>query len=136
VKHLAKVFVVDDDSAILLSVEALLVAQGYTVKCFTSAEEFLAQHHPTQVGCVPIDLWLPGMGGSELLRRLQESRSLLSVIIISGLIDSAALEECEKASVPILAKPYNEQTFLRLIEEGILDSVQRRAEQLRRWQHG
>ena len=39
-KHLAKVFVVDDDPAILSSVEALLTAQGYTVKCFASAEEF------------------------------------------------------------------------------------------------
>jgi two-component system response regulator TtrR len=136
VKHLAKVFVVDDDPAILSSVYALLMAQGYSVRCYASAEEFLADHHPTQVGCVLIDLWLPGMGGSELLRRLQESRSLLSVVIISGMIDSATLEECEKASVPILAKPYNEQTFLKLVEEGILDSVQRRSEQLRGYQDG
>jgi two-component system response regulator TtrR len=136
VKHLAKVFVVDDDPGILSSVEANLTAHGYTVKCFASAEEFLEQHHPTQVGCVLIDLWLPGMGGSELLQRLQESRSLLSVVIISGMIGSAALEACEKSSVPILAKPYNEQTFLKLVEEGIMDSVQRRAEQLRGWHHG
>ena len=134
-KHLAKVFVVDDDPAILSSIEALLTAQGYSVRCFATAEEFIAQHHPTQVGCVLIDLWMPGIGGSELLRRLRESRSLLSVIIISGMIDSAVLDESEKASVPILAKPYDEQTFLKLVEEGIADSVQRRADQLRGWQH-
>jgi two-component system response regulator TtrR len=136
VKHLAKVFVVDDDPAILGSIEVLLTVEGYTVKCFATAEEFIAQHHPTQVGCVLIDLWLPGIGGSELLRHLRETRSLLSVIIISGLIDSAVLDECEKESVPVLAKPYDEQTFLKLVEYGIADSVDRRVEQLRGWQEG
>jgi FixJ family two-component response regulator len=48
VKHLAKVFVVDDDPAILSSIEALLTAEGYTAHCFATAEEFIAQHHPTQ----------------------------------------------------------------------------------------
>jgi FixJ family two-component response regulator len=136
VKHFAKVFVVDDDTVLLSSVEALLTAQGYTVKCFTTAEDFMAQHHPTQVGCVLIDLWLPGMGGSELLRRLQESRSLLSVVIISGLIDSEPLEQPLDASVPVLAKPYEVPTFLKMIEDGIADSVRRRTEQLKGWQGG
>jgi FixJ family two-component response regulator len=136
VKHLAKVFVVDDDAILLSSIEALLTAQGYTVKCFTSAEEFLTQHHPTQVGCVLIDLWMPGMGGSELLQRLRESRSLLSVIIISGLFDSTAIEEIERAFVPLLAKPYEVETFLQMIEDGIAGSVKRRAEQLKGWQGG
>jgi two-component system response regulator TtrR len=136
VKHfLPKVFVVDDDPAVLNSTEALLAAQGYAVKCFTSAEEFLKQHHPTQVGCILIDLWMPGMGGSELLRRLKESRSLLSIIVISGMLDSAALDEQEKASVPVLAKPYDLPTFLTMIEDGIADSVRRRSEQLRGGRH-
>ena len=71
-KHSPEVFVVDGDAAVLNSTEAFFAAHGYTVKCFTSAEEFLAQHHPTQVGCILIDQLIPGMGSSELLRRLQE----------------------------------------------------------------
>ena len=60
-KPLPKVFVVDDDPAVLSSIEALLTAQSYDVKCFASAEEFIAQHHPTHVGCVVIDLSAPGI---------------------------------------------------------------------------
>jgi two-component system response regulator TtrR len=127
VKHfLPKVFIVDDDPAVLNSTYALLTAHDYDVKCFASAEEFLAQHHPTQVGCILIDLWMPGMGGSALLRRLRESRSLLSIIIVSRLIDSTALDEPEDASVKILAMPYDLQTFLTMIEDGIAESARRR----------
>ena len=73
-KPLPKVFVVDDDPAVLSSIEAHLTAQSYDVQCFASAEEFIAQHHPTHVGCVVIDLSAPGMGGSELIRHLHETQ--------------------------------------------------------------
>lgn len=131
VKHLPKVFVVDDDLAILTSIEAVLVGQGYSVKCFESAEEFLAQHHPTEVGCVLVDLLMPGMGGGEMLRQLQESGSLLSVVIISGLIESVPTEEFESPSVLLLEKPYEVSTLLKMVEDGFAGSVCRRAKKLR-----
>jgi FixJ family two-component response regulator len=132
VKHyFPKVFVVDDDPAVLNSTQALLAAHGYDVRCFISAEAFLAQHHPTQVGCILIDLRMPGMGGCELLQRLRHTRSLLSPVIVSGLVDSMALVEHEEPDVPILAKPYDLQTFLAMIEDGISDSMWRRGEQLK-----
>src|SRR5262245_9474990 len=83
VKLLPKVFVVNDDPAVSKSIEALLTAQSYDVKCFASADEFLAQHEPKQVGCVVVDLSTLGPGGSELIQHLHETRSLLSVVIIS-----------------------------------------------------
>lgn len=130
VKHLPKVFVVDDDAAILASVEALLSEQDYAVKCFLSAEEFLAQHHPTEVGCVLVDLLMPGMSGGELLKHLQESGSLLSVVIISGLVESAPTAELESPFVPLLEKPYEVSTLLKMVEDGIAGSVRRRAKKL------
>ncbi len=127
-KHSPKVFVVDDDLAVLESVDALLRTHGYDVRCFSSAEEFIAQHHPTQVGCVLVDLWIPGMGGSELLRHLQESGSLLSVVIISGLIDSTVSDEHENVPVRSLAMPYKVQTFLTMVEDAVAGSIRRRVE--------
>jgi FixJ family two-component response regulator len=128
VKHLPKVFVVDDDAAVLKSLEGVLAPHGYEVIYFGSAEEFIAQHHPTEVGCVLIDLLMPGMGGSEVLRHLQDSGSLLSVIIISGLIDPVAFESRENAGVSMLEKPYEMSTLLTMIQDGIAGSFRRRAE--------
>jgi FixJ family two-component response regulator len=131
VKHLPKVFIVDDETAVLKSLDAVLSPHGYEVAYFRSAQEFLAQHHPTQVGCVLIDLLMPGMGGSEVLRHLQDSGSLLSVIIISGLIDPRAFESRETAWITMLEKPYELSTLLTMIEDGIAGSFRRRAERHR-----
>ena len=124
-KQVPKVFIIDVDPAVLSSIESLLTAQSYEVLCFASAEEFIAQHQPTHVGCVVIDLSLPGTNGSELMRHLHEMRSLLSVVIVSGLIDSAVRLAREKVALPILAKAYETWTFLTMIDDAIAGSVKR-----------
>jgi FixJ family two-component response regulator len=126
VKHLPKVFLIDDDSTLLKSLVEVLVRHGYEVEYFSSALAFMSQHHPTQVGCVLIDLMMPGSSGSDVLRFLQESRSLISVVIISGLVDLLAFEE-DNESVALLEKPFKLSTLLMMIEDGIAGSCRRRA---------
>jgi FixJ family two-component response regulator len=126
VKRSRKVFVVDDDLAVLDSLKAVLNANGYSVECFSSAEHFLDYHHPTQVGCVLVDLLMRGMGGSELLRRLREAGSLLSVVVVMGLFDKESLDVQESASVVLLESPYEPLTQLTMVEDGIAASMRRR----------
>jgi FixJ family two-component response regulator len=125
VKQLPKVFLVDDNPAVLSSIEAVLTAKSYDVKCFASAEKFIAQSHPTQLGCVVIDFSATGVGGRELIRYLHESRSLLSVVIMSGLIDSTLPYQHEKGPVPILAEPYEVWALLTMIDDAIAGSLKR-----------
>jgi FixJ family two-component response regulator len=125
VKPLPKVFVVDDDPTVLSSIEGLLTAQSYDVRCFPSAEEFIAQHHPNQVGCVIVDLSSPEIGGAELISHLYETRSLLSVVIISGLIDSAIPHRHEKKPVPKLVNAYEVWILFTMIEDAIAGSLRR-----------
>jgi FixJ family two-component response regulator len=125
VKQLPKVFVIDDEPAVLGSIEALLTAQSYDVDCFASAHEFIAQNDSSQVGCLVVDFSTLGIGGSELIRHLHETRSLLSVVVISGLIEATVLYRQEKGQVPILAKPYEVWTLIRMIEDAIAGSLRR-----------
>ena len=105
-KHLPKVFVVDDDLAVLKSVEAILTPHGYDVRYFRSAEEFMAQP-PSDPGWLrPGRPMILGMGGSELLQCLQETGSLLSVVIFSGLIEPAELDDPESVSASVQERPY------------------------------
>ena len=125
VKPLPRVFVVGDAPAVLSSIEAHLAAQSSDVQCFASAKEFIAQHHPTHVGCVVVDLSAPGMEGSELIRHLHDTQSLLSVVIISGLIDSAISHRHEKEPVPILVKAHEVWILLTMIKDAIAGSLKR-----------
>jgi two-component system response regulator FixJ len=133
VKDLPIVFVVDDDPAVMMSLDAVLKVEGYTVKFFSSAEEFLAQHRPMQVGCILIDLILPKMSGNELWQRIHRSGSLLSVIILSGWIESLDLNMQRVAPAPLIEKPYEVQTLLAAVADGIATSMLRKA---KRDRHG
>ena len=60
------VFIVDDDEAVRSSLGRLLESAGFTVMRYASAEEFLADYDPRRVGCLLLDVSMPGMSGLEL----------------------------------------------------------------------
>jgi FixJ family two-component response regulator len=127
VKYLSKVFVVDDDPSVRSSLAAVLTLHGYNVKCFSSAESFLSQHHPTQVGCVLVDLAVLGASGGEMISRLQETGSLLSVVITTGLVDTTLFGQYAQESTPSPGRPDEVATLLTMVEDAIAGSVRRRA---------
>ncbi len=127
-KVLPIVFVVDDDPIIVDSLRAVLAAQGHVVRCFHSAEEFLAQLSSNAVGCVLIDLILPGINGNSLWRRLVATDSLLSVIILTGWIESLDLTWQKTPTGAVLEKPYDISVLTSLITDGIDQSLKKKSE--------
>lgn len=120
------VYVVDDDEAVLLSVQALLGQRGFETHGFLSAERFLAEAPIDQPGCVVSDVQMPGINGVELQRRLLEGRSPLSVVVVTGAADvRTAVTLMENGAVTLLEKPYDQAGLLRAIERGLAASDQR-----------
>jgi FixJ family two-component response regulator len=132
VKHLPKIFVVDEDPVVVKSIESLLAPQGYDVKGFLSVDEFLAHHHPTQVGCVLVDFITLGVSGRELLQSLRESGSFLSTVNLSGLIVPPEYDDEANEPAMLRDKPYEAATLHTMIADGVAGSFRRRAEQYRR----
>ncbi len=77
------VHVVDDDGSFLIGLSRLLRASGYSVKTFSSGQEFLDQLADTP-GCVIADLQMPGLNGLDLQEALTRTGSSLPVIFLSG----------------------------------------------------
>jgi two-component system, LuxR family, response regulator FixJ len=123
------VFVVDDDPAVLASVEALLSAHGLSAHCFASAEEFLAEFPGDTPGCLITDLRLPGISGLELIRRLQDAGSPLSVILVTGTSllstgnPSLPVNSPSPSDLTILEKPYVASDLIRLIRHSLTQSL-------------
>jgi len=126
------VFVVDDDPAVLASVEALLTAHDLTARCFASAEEFLAEFQGNGPGCLVTDLRLPGINGLELIRRVQAAGSPLSVILVTGTsvlsAGNASLTtgSPQTGGLTILEKPYIAADLIRLIRHSLGQSLHSR----------
>ena len=78
------VYVVDDDEAVRDSLQWLLEGKDYRVRCFDSAESFLARFDPREVACLIADIRMDGMSGLELQDKLLERKSPLPIVFITG----------------------------------------------------
>jgi two-component system, LuxR family, response regulator FixJ len=72
----ADVHVIDDDEAVRESIDFLLRTAGLSVRTYDSATSFLDAAPKIGAGCVITDVRMPGLTGIDLLRRLQESKSV------------------------------------------------------------
>ena len=79
------VYVVDDDAAFRAAIERRLKMVGYDVASFPSAQQFL-ENLPgeSELGCVLLDVRMPGLNGPELQGRLRELGSTLPIVFLTG----------------------------------------------------
>ncbi|NWD68076.1 sigma-54-dependent Fis family transcriptional regulator [Pseudomonas gingeri] len=107
------VIVVDDEASIRTAVEQWLSLSGFQVQTFSRAEECLAQLPRDFPGVILSDVRMPGMGGLELLARLQEQDRDLPVILLTGHGDvPMAVEAMRDGAYDFLEKPFSPQTLL------------------------
>lgn len=123
------VFIVDDDEAVRDSLRWLLEANGYRVKSFGSAEDFLEAYDPEQIGILIVDVRMPGMSGLELQEELIARNAPLPIVFITGHGDvPMAVSTIKKGAIDFLEKPFNE-TDLRAIVTRMLQEANERASQ-------
>ena len=111
------VYVVDDDEAVRDSLQWLLEGKDYRVRCFDSAESFLARYDPREVACLIVDIRMGGMTGIELQDRLVERRSPLPIVFITGHGDvPMAVNTMKKGAMDFIQKPFKEDELVSLVE--------------------
>src|SRR5882762_5359248 len=101
------VYIVDDDVSFHTATRRRLQLAGYEVQVFSSAEQFLDQQRDdSRLGCLLVDVRIPGLGGPALQARLHEAGSMLPVVFVSGYNDIKAVVQTVKAGADdFLIKP-------------------------------
>ena len=101
-----RIFVVDDDASMRTSLARLLSGAGYEVALFATAEDFLADAGPSTIGCILLDLRLPGASGLELQDLLAARGCLAPVVFLTAHGDVAAgVRAMKHGAVDFLQKP-------------------------------
>ena len=112
------VFIVEDDPSVRDALGLLLGINGHAVALFVDAESFLRAYRPDWLGCLLIDIRMPGMDGLALQKSLLEKGSTIPVIIMTGHGDVGSAREAFRANaVDFLEKPIDHDKLLRAIEE-------------------
>jgi len=124
------VFVIDDDASVRKSLSRLLRSSaGYTAETFASAEEFLGRDHFKGVGCLLLDVQMPGLSGIDLQKELNKADYHLPIIFITGHGDiPMSVEAMKKGAVDFLTKPFDDKELLRAIGKAIEKDTYARAE--------
>jgi len=123
------VYIVDDDAAIRIAMQALLESVNLKHEIFASADEFLEDEANHRSGCLVLDIRMPGLGGLELQDELISRGSTLPIIFITGHGDvPMAGDAMQKGSVDFIQKPFRDQELLDRIREALSTDLQRREE--------
>src|SRR5262245_3685927 len=100
------IIVVDDDPSMNKAIQRLLNAAGFQVSAFSSAEALLGTGVACDVGCLVLDVRLPGLSGFELHHRLAELGKKLPVIFITAHEEASSRKRAESAgAIAYLTKP-------------------------------
>ena len=111
---------VDDESAVGVSIKRLLHSVGLEARHFTSASEFLRAKRPDAPGCIVLDVRLPDLSGLDLQQELAKANVDLPVIFVTGHADIPMTVRAMKAgAVEFLTKPFREQELLEAVQRAI-----------------
>jgi FixJ family two-component response regulator len=112
------VHIVDDDASFRTAMERRLTKAGYEVATYASAEHLLDRFPSDSVlGCILLDVRMPGLSGPGLQEGLSELGSTLPIIFLTGHHDIATIVRTLKAGAEdFLTKPVSSDELLRAIE--------------------
>jgi FixJ family two-component response regulator len=125
------VFVVDDDEAVRKGLARLLGSAGFAVETFASAAEYTTREAYGGVGCVVLDICMPGLDGMGLQSCLAEEGTDLPIIFLTGHGDiPMSVRAMKKGAFDFLTKPVDEDVLLTAIRQALLRHRADRRERL------
>jgi len=122
----ANVYVVDDDAALCNALQLLLKGHGYTVQTFNQPKDFLEAFDEKKLGCLILDVRIPGASGLDVQEELNRKGAGLPIIILTGHADiPTAVKAIKAGAMNFLEKPFKQDVLIEQVEAAI--------EKHRRW---
>ena len=114
------VHVIDDNDGVRDALTLLLTEAGFTVRSYRTGTDFLAAMPTIAPGCVVTDIRMPGIDGLELQQKLQELKSTLPIIFITGHGDvPMAVQALRAGALDFIEKPFNESALVEAVRSAI-----------------
>jgi two-component system, LuxR family, response regulator FixJ len=97
--------VIDDDAAVRSSLKFALEIDGFAVRDYAGANEFLNGSGHFNAGCLVVDYHLPDMDGLEMIDRLRRRKVTVPAILITSYANPMLRRRAAEAGVAIVEKP-------------------------------
>ena len=116
--QIMKLLIVDDESRFLEAIATRLRKRGFDVTTATNGPDAIAQARDEKFDVALLDLKMPGMDGSEVLRVLKQEHEFLEVVILTGHGSlESAVELTKLGAFGYLPKPYELEKLLETLQQ-------------------
>ena len=115
-----QVAIIDDSELLCTALLRFMGAAGFSALAFPSAEAFLASGSLGRVGCLLLDVQMPGMSGLELQQRLRQLRCPVPIVFMTAL-DRPALRRTLLAAGAhrVLRKPATDEEIIDALRSAL-----------------
>ena len=116
----AKILLVEDDPAIVVTLRRVLTEEGHEVRIEKRGDAGLACAREQDFDAVITDWKLPGLNGVDLVRELHSLKPRLPIILITahGTFETA-IEATKSGAFDYLLKPFEMPQLIELVEKAI-----------------
>jgi nitrogen regulation protein NR(I) len=119
-KSAARILLIEDDPAIVMTLRRVLVDEGYEVRVETRGDAGLKQASESQLDVVITDMKLPGLSGLDLVRELHAVKPLLPILLMTAHgTTETAIEATKSGAYDYLPKPFEIPELLELVERAV-----------------
>jgi FixJ family two-component response regulator len=124
------VFIVDDDYDVRRGLQRLVRSVGWHAEAFSNAHAFLARLPYAGVGCILLDIQMPGMSGPELQKALRDRGISLPIVYLTGHGDvPSSVDAMKSGAIDFLLKPADETRVMSTVGAAIERHISLRAEE-------
>lgn len=122
----ATVHIIDDDDDVRTSLDLLLRSAGYDTRLYASLEEFSPEQAGRHLGCLLLDVRMPGANGIDFQEAMARQGTLLSIIMMTGFGDIPMSVRAMKAgAMDFLPKPFEPDQLLAAVANAVERDQQR-----------
>ncbi len=124
-----KLLIVDDDEKFLNVIAERFALKEFDVTTASEGKKALEAAKTKQFDVAVVDLKMPGMDGTELLKTLKEKHKFIEVIMLTGFASIESAVECTKlGAFGYLEKPYDFDKLVVKIQEAYKARLQKKFE--------
>lgn len=110
-------YIIDDDASVRVALERLLIAAGFPVRAFPSADAFLASGAPIDRACIILDVMMHGFSGIDLCQTLKARNLRANFIFVTAHDTPEARQRAREAgAIAYFRKPVDDRALIDAIE--------------------
>lgn len=124
-----RVYLLDDEPAVLKAVGRLLRASGFRTEEFSDAGTFLKALRPDAAGCLVLDFAMRDLDGLRVQEELNRRGAAIPIIFLTGRADVPMTVLAMKAgATEFLTKPVDEQRLIDAVRDALARGLRARAQ--------